>query len=204
MSAGGTRTISLGALLGVIGALLLLVSLFLDWYARSSGEGATAFTVFELLDLLLAGLSIATLVSLADRLGVSLPRHVALSSTAALPLAVLALLIVISQLLNHPPAAIGPDLEPDVGLWLALAGSALMLCGAILRSARVSLAVDAEPGQGSDAASGGTAAPAPGGMAGQPTGDSSSSRSPSPDAPTLRERLAPEPTERPPGGEPRG
>ena len=57
---------ALGPLVAALGALLLIVSLFLDWY-----EDLTAFTVFEFLDLLLFGLALVTLAALAATLGVA-------------------------------------------------------------------------------------------------------------------------------------
>jgi hypothetical protein len=50
-----------------------------------------------------------------------------------------ALLIVVAQLVNKPPAARTADL--DTGAWLALAGAALMLAGGVAAVARVSVAV---------------------------------------------------------------
>jgi hypothetical protein len=58
--------------------------------------------------------------------------------------AVFTVLVVGSQLVNDPPAVaghVGPD--KDIGIWLALAGSALMLVGAVLAYARISLSVEA-------------------------------------------------------------
>lgn len=134
------RRISIGPLIGIVGALLVLVSLFLDWY-----QGITGFTVFEVLDLLLAGLAIAAILALADALGARLPSAGALGSRAALPLALLAFLIVASQLLNDPPAvAFGDRDDPDIGIWLALAGTLLLLAGVLLSVARISLALDLE------------------------------------------------------------
>jgi len=128
------RRIPIGPLVAGLGALVLLVSLFLDWY----GE-ITAWTVFEVLDLVLAGIAIATLVSLAGALG--LPRS-AVTGGALLPLAAVALLLVVSQVLNHPPA--GDGAEKEIGIWLALGATALMLAGAVLASARISLALDVQ------------------------------------------------------------
>ena len=127
------RRVPIGPLLAALGAVALLVSLFLDWY-----EDLTAWTVFEFLDLLLAGLALAALLAFARELGV-LGR---VRSGLLLPLAALAFVIVLSQLLNHPPA--GHEEDKDVGLWIALAASAVMLAGALLASARISLAVDVE------------------------------------------------------------
>ena len=60
------RPLSLGPIVASVGAVLLIVSLFLDWYDQITG-----FTVFEFLDLLLVILALATIASLADSLGVS-------------------------------------------------------------------------------------------------------------------------------------
>ena len=128
------RRIPIGAIVGVIGALLLAISLFLDWYGERS-----AFTVFEVLDLVLAALVIASLVALADQLGIK-PAWEAIGAAAAIPLGAVALVIVITQLIQHPPGGIGEDTE--IGAWLGLAGSALMLAGGVLGAAHISLAVD--------------------------------------------------------------
>jgi hypothetical protein len=127
--------VAIGPVVAAIGAILLIVSLFLDWY-----EGLTGFTVFEFLDLLLVGLALVTLVSLVDALGV-LPTP--LQPGVALAVAVLALVIVLSQLVNDPPAVAGPDgRDHDIGIWLALGGAALMLAGAVLATARIALSVE--------------------------------------------------------------
>jgi hypothetical protein len=131
----GDRRIALGPLIGAAGAVLLVVSLFLDWYDELS-----AWTSFEVLDLLLAGIASAALVSLAGQLGLVPARRRVIGAGAALPLGAVAVLVVVSQLINHPPA--GVDRDPKIGLWLGLAGAALLLAGATLAAARISLAVD--------------------------------------------------------------
>ena len=64
MAPRGTQ-LPIGPRVAAIGAVLLIVSLFLDWY-----EELTAFTVFEFLDLLLVGLAAVSLASLAGAMGV--------------------------------------------------------------------------------------------------------------------------------------
>jgi hypothetical protein len=127
--------VPIGPVVAAIGAILLIVSLFLDWY-----EGLTGFTVFEFLDLLLVSLALVTLVSLVDALGV-LPTP--LQPGVALAVAVLALVIVLSQLVNDPPAVAGPNgRDQDIGIWLALGGAALMSAGAVLATARIAVSVE--------------------------------------------------------------
>jgi len=130
------RRIPVGPLVAVIGALLLIVSLFLDWY-----EDITGFTVFEANDLVLVTLALLAVLSLADEFGVRSPVRSRRGRAPAL--GAIALVLVLSQLVNDPPAVVG-DGAPDhaIGIWLALAGGVLMTGGALLAGARISLAVD--------------------------------------------------------------
>src|SRR5215210_7467708 len=135
--------IPIGPLVASIGAVLLIVSLGLDWYADLSG-----FNSFEFLDLLLVVLALVTLASLAAALGLI---RTPLRPGTPLVVGVVALVVVLSQLVNHPPAGIGDDVE--TGLWLGLAGAALMLVGAVLSTARIAIAVQPRrPGAGPDRA----------------------------------------------------
>jgi len=125
----------IGPLVAAIGAIMLVVSLFLDWY-----EDLTGFTVFEFLDLLLVGLGLVTLGSLAGAIGVI---RTPLPPALALGVALLALVIVLSQLVNDPPAVAGPNgRDQDIGIWLALGGSALMVAGAVMSAARIAISVE--------------------------------------------------------------
>lgn len=150
--------LEIGSLLAACGAALLLVSLFVDWYE----PGVSAFTAFETLDLLLAALAVAAVVA---AIGSALGAVVVPGLAGALPaLSGVALLIVVSQAINHPPSAVGADAL--TGQWLALAGTALMAVGATLGVARISLALDFSPRGGDrsaapDAQQGGRARPAP-------------------------------------------
>jgi hypothetical protein len=130
-----TRRLEAGPLLVTLGAVLLLVSLFLSWY---TGE-VTAWQAFEVWDLVLFVLALA---SIAAGLGLT-TQEVDLVDRRFLPAAVLAVAtIVASQIIDPPPAAPGQD--PDTGSWLAL-GAALVMClGAVLTFGRVHLALTVE------------------------------------------------------------
>ena len=54
-----------GTGLVAVGAVLLLVSLFIDWY----DPGGDAWAVFESLDLVLAGAAVCGLLAVAPRFG---------------------------------------------------------------------------------------------------------------------------------------
>jgi hypothetical protein len=150
-----TRTqIPIGPLVAAVGAVLLIVSLGLDWYADLSG-----FNSFEVLDLLLVVLALVALAELVGALGLV---RTPLRSGTPLVVGVVALVIVLSQLVNHPPAGYQDDV--GTGLWLGLAGAALMLAGAILSTARIALAVEprrAGAGPARDAAPSPAASSAP-------------------------------------------
>jgi hypothetical protein len=132
----GEHKIPVGPLVASIGAVLLIVSLFLDWY-----ETLTGWTVFEIADLVLVGLALWFVFSLAGGLGIVKAR---VNPAAALIGSIVVLLIVLTQVVNDPPAVAGgggPDKE--IGIWLALAGAGLMVAGALLATTHISLAVEA-------------------------------------------------------------
>jgi len=122
-----------GHLLVGAGGLVLLISLFLDWF----DPGITAWTAFEVLDLVLAGVAVVAILGLLRRL---LGSHVPAPAHASHPvLGVIALVLVGAALINHPPAAIGSS--PDTGAWLALAGALVMALGGLLGFGRISVVI---------------------------------------------------------------
>jgi peptidoglycan/LPS O-acetylase OafA/YrhL len=123
-----SRTIDAGPGLLILGAVLLVVSLFLPWFDHDS-----AWTSFETLDLVLAGLAVAALWSASGRSGDEGRR--------ALPIAVAALVAVAVQLLDPPPVA-GAHADRGSGAWLALVATLLMTAGAALALASFSIRVD--------------------------------------------------------------
>ena len=130
-----TRRLEAGPLLVTLGALLLLVSLFLNWF---TGE-VTAWEAFEVWDLVLFVLALG---SIAAGLGLT-AQDIDMVDRRFLPAAVAAVAVIVaSQIIDPPPAATGQD--ADTGAWLAL-GSALLMCaGAVLTFGRVHLAVTVE------------------------------------------------------------
>lgn len=103
--------------------VVLLVSLFLDWY-----DGDSAWESLAVLDVILALLALSAM---------AIPVVTAAYRVPALPLAhqsltVLAgsgvLLLVVGRVLNLP----GDATERDLGLWLALAATLGVVGGALL------------------------------------------------------------------------
>jgi hypothetical protein len=130
-----TRRFEAGPALVALGAIVLLVSLFLEWYI----PGITAWDAFEVFDVLLTALAVA---ALAAALGLLAPE-LAYIDRAWLPVTVGAVVVIVaSQLLDPPPAA--ADTERGTGGWLALAGAGVMVAGTILTFGSVRFAVEVE------------------------------------------------------------
>jgi hypothetical protein len=119
-----------GTGLVAVGAVLLLVSLFIDWY----DPDGDAWAVFESLDLVLAGAAVCGLLAVAPRFGAGgLGRALPLISAIAFG-------VVVVQLFDPPPVVSDSDLA--TGAWLALAATVLMAGGALLGAASISVTVD--------------------------------------------------------------
>jgi hypothetical protein len=134
------RLLDGGLLLIALGAAGLAVSLFLDWYGVSFGPSISAWTAFEIVDLILAVLAIAALVAIAERL-FARGRPPLLPAWVNLVTGPVALLIVCVELIDEPPAAGGSAATIEVGAWIAFAAAAVMTVGALISQMRISLVV---------------------------------------------------------------
>jgi hypothetical protein len=119
-----------GTGLVAVGAVLLLVSLFIDWYK----PGGDAWAVFESLDLALTAAAMCGLLAVAPRFGSG-------GLGRALPIITAAAFAVVVVQLFDPPAAVA-DSDLATGAWLALAATAIMAGGALLGAASISVTVD--------------------------------------------------------------
>jgi hypothetical protein len=140
--------------LSLIGGGLVLVSLFLTWFtAPASAWTMNAWSAFEVLDLVLAGIAIGTLYIAWEQV----TNRFRLAESWLLPLGLLALVIVVSQILDPPPAAVipaalphpaaGPEADPGTGAWLALGGSGAMVVAGVLSLASVGLSLTLDSSQ---------------------------------------------------------
>ncbi|MDP9400562.1 MAG: hypothetical protein M3P39_06380, partial [Actinomycetota bacterium] len=120
-----------GPALAALGGGVLLLSLFVGWFT----PGGSAWSAFESLDVLLAGLALTALALALGRLRG--PGRA--DGHRLLGLGALAVLAVAVQLVEPPPRLRAAD--PELGPWLALAGAALVLAGGLLTTARISVAV---------------------------------------------------------------
>jgi hypothetical protein len=113
-----TRRFEVGPILVALGAILLLVSLFMDWYGPLS-----AWEAFEVVEVLLAGLAVAALIVATGQLVPDLEW----GERRWLPVIVLA----------------GAE-QLEQGAWLAFAAALVMLAGAVLTVGRISFAIAVE------------------------------------------------------------
>ena len=143
------RSIEAGMLMIGSGAVLLFVSLFLEWYE----PGIDAWEIFEVWDLVLALLAVTAFAGVGSRMGFGPPRP----ASWLIGPAVAALVIVLFNIVNPPPLTPDIDGDPGTGLWLAFAASILMAAGAVLSTARISVAFT--PADGVAAGPAGTRAP---------------------------------------------
>jgi hypothetical protein len=138
--------------LALIGGALVLISLFLAWFkAPASAWTMDAWSAFEVLDLVLAGIAIATLYIAWEQV----TGRFRLGEGWLLPLGLLALVIVVSQILDPPPAAVipaalphpatGPEADPATGAWLALGGAGALTVAGVLSAASVGLSLVLSP-----------------------------------------------------------
>jgi hypothetical protein len=120
--------------LAVTGAVLMAASPFPDWYHLDTGDSRfqlSGWDVFEIVDVLLVGAAVATLVIVAR--GSRLPAVGASLSLLVLGIAMAA--IVAIQLIDKPPliAFGGFAISLQIGAWIALTGALLVLvAGAVI------------------------------------------------------------------------
>jgi hypothetical protein len=128
------RRFEIGPLLVAVAALVLLVSLFLEWYA-----GQTAWDAFEVADVMLALFAVLALVAAA---GLIAPELAYLDRGVLPAAAIAATVLTTAEILSPPPGLGGAD--PEAGAWIAFAASLVMLAGTVLSFGRVSFSVAVE------------------------------------------------------------
>jgi hypothetical protein len=129
-----TRRFEVGPMLVALGALVLIVSLFLDWYGTF-----TAWEAFEVVEVLLAALAVAALVI---AVGLLLP-DLEYVERRWLPAIVLGVAVLVgAEIVDPPPGAAGETV--GTGAWIAFGSAFVMFAGAILSFGRISLEVAVE------------------------------------------------------------
>jgi hypothetical protein len=129
-----TRRFEVGPILVALAAIVLLVSLFLDWYGP-----LTAWDVFEVVEVMLGALAV---IAFVIALGQIVP-DVDYADRRWLPAVVLAIAILVAaEIINPPPAAGGQD--PASGAWIAFGAAIVMFIGAVLTFGRVRFSLSVE------------------------------------------------------------
>lgn len=168
MDTGSRRGVDAGGIVAALGALLLLGSLFVSWYSRGGGPGAgeiglSGWSTFEVFDLVLALIAVAVVLAMIPLPGSrDLARFSESIRPHAMTLAAIACALVLFSLVNKPPAARGAGFE--IGIWLALLGSVVMLGGLLVAHTGVSLTIkvsSSDDGSAPGADPGPTAEPDP-------------------------------------------
>ena len=106
-------------------AVVLVVSLFLSWYALPIGRRATAWEAFSVVDVVLlacAGVGLVAVVAQATQRSPAVPVVASVAATWAGVLAVVLILIKVAD----PP---GRYTETCYGIWIGLAGAVGLLGG---------------------------------------------------------------------------
>jgi hypothetical protein len=129
-----TRRFDIGPLLVALGAVVLLVSLFVDWYGNQ-----TAWDAFELADVLLAGLAVCSAVA---ALGLIAPE-LGYLDRRWIPGLVLAVAVLVTAEIVSPPPSVG-GASPQPGAWVGFGAALAMLVGAVLSLGKVSFSVAVE------------------------------------------------------------
>ena len=128
-----------GDLLVLVGAIVLLVSLFLNWWSGPTGEiSVSAWTALEIADLVLAALGVIAIILVLP----ASPGNVNFNKAGAawLPwLGPIAILVIGASLIGDPPSVNGLSLA--VGAWIGLGGAVMLSVGGFLRRVGVSIAI---------------------------------------------------------------
>jgi hypothetical protein len=128
------RRFEVGPILVALAALVLLVSLFLEWYGP-----LTAWDAFEVVEVLLAALAVMALVIAVGQVVPDLDYL----ERRWLPAVVLAIAVLVAAEMINPPPAAG-DEELGAGIWLAFGAAIVMFIGTVLTFGRVRFAVSVE------------------------------------------------------------
>jgi hypothetical protein len=128
-----TRRIQVGPIIVAVAAIVLLVSLFLDWYGTM-----TAWDAFEIVDVLLALLALASIVAAVG----TIAPDAAYVDRRWLPAIAVAAAVLVAAQLDPPPIA--TESSAETGAWVAFGAALVMVVGAIMSLGKVSLAVSVE------------------------------------------------------------
>lgn len=129
-----TRRFDIGPIVLALAALVLLVALFLDWFATFN-----AWQVFEITDVVLAALAIAAFIG---AIGLLVP-DVDYVDRRYVPWIVGAAFVIVADQVLQPPGGLDSDVL-GTGAWLAFGATVFMGLGTLLSLGKVHFAVAVE------------------------------------------------------------
>ncbi|HEX6583780.1 MAG TPA: hypothetical protein VF056_09255 [Thermoleophilaceae bacterium] len=133
-----TSKLTTGDIIAGVGAVVLLISLFLPWYGVSvdvagfsASESGSGWEVLGSIDILLFLISVAAIAVVAAKAAGALPADIP-APVVLLGLGALAVLLVIYRIIDIPTEGDVPDqvdLSRKVGIFIALLGAAAVAYG---------------------------------------------------------------------------
>jgi uncharacterized membrane protein len=108
-----------------VAAIALVVALFLPWYQLPTGQRATAWQAFTVVDVILAACAAVGLLAVVLQATQRSPALPVVSSVAACWAAILAVILVVIKVADRPDQYT----ERCYGLWIALVAAVALLGG---------------------------------------------------------------------------
>jgi putative copper export protein len=106
-------------------AIVLVVSLFLSWYALPTGRRATAWEAFSVVDAVLLACAAVGMVAVVAQATQRSPAVPVVASAAATWAGVLAVVLILIKVADPP----GRYTETCYGIWSGLVGAVGLLAG---------------------------------------------------------------------------
>jgi hypothetical protein len=122
----------LGELVGAVGGLGLLVSLFLEWYSQGDPKGhgdTTGWQAFSVTDIVLAAtaaVALSVAICVLFRISVSYPVA---GSSVATGFGAVAVVLIVINLIDPPRVDPFFGSDPQFGAWLGLASAVAITIG---------------------------------------------------------------------------
>jgi uncharacterized membrane protein len=104
-------------------AIVLVVALFLPWYALPSGQRATAWEAFSVVDVILLACAAVSLLAVVLQATQRSPALPVVADVAAVWTALVAVVLIVIKVADRP----GRYTETCYGIWVALAAAVALL-----------------------------------------------------------------------------
>jgi hypothetical protein len=121
-----------GELVGALGGVGLLVSLFLQWYSQGDPKGhgdTTGWQAFSITDVVLAAaaaVALSVAICVLFRISVSYPVA---GSSVGTGFGAVAVVLIVINLINPPTVDPFFESDPEIGAWLGLVSAIAVTIG---------------------------------------------------------------------------